>query len=196
LTVFSEVPFLDSVATEQAAHLYFSEVMERDGRGQEWFRVSPQVAHLYLLQQFDAQSLARQQFDAQVRKALELGLLGSSVPPAANSALQAVLNWRLPRQSVTALQVAQAALSSTPAAGPAIALLQKAGLTPVLSERVVLVNLSANGPLGRHLDRTIGAARWPALLQDFAGFSKAGESVKLSEWNLRQAPRRQSAAPS
>jgi hypothetical protein len=197
LTVFSEVAFLDSVAAERAAHVHFSDVLVTDGDGVEWFRSTPELAHAQLQMQHAAQALAREQFDALVRKASELGLLSATTAAVVpNSALQAILLWRLPRQAVTALQVAQTALSSTPAAGPAIALLKKAGLTPVLSERVVLVNLPANGPLTRHLDRTIGAARWPAMLAYFAGFSKTGEPVKMSEWNLHQAPRRLSAAPS
>lgn len=188
LTIVSEVAFLDGVAAERSAHIRFASVRFVDGDGEEWFRAAPKVVLAYLRQLFDAQAVAREHFDVQVRKALELGLLQDAAKQVPNSALQALLDWRLPRQSITALQAAKTALSSTPAAGPAIALLEKAGLVPVLDAKVVLVDFTTNQPLRRYLDRTIGAARWPAMLNGIAGFSKTGESVKLAEWQNRQSP--------
>lgn len=189
LAVAFEVAFLDGVSAETAAHIRFSKDRFVEGNGDEWFRVPPAEAAAYLRKQQDAQAGVRGQFDLHVRKALELGLLQSAASQVSNSALQAILNWKLPRQDVTALQASKAALSGTPAAAPAIALLEKAGLIPVLDEEVVLVNFTTNQPLVRYLDRTIGAQRWPVLLEDFAGFSKMGESVKMSEWSRRQPPK-------
>ena len=187
LQVFFEAAFLDGTSAESAAHQRFKEQLFVDGAGQEWFKVEPEVAKGYLQELQDSQEKTRAEFEAQVRKALELGLIQCAMPAGVNTAFAAVLNWRLPRQGLTAFQAARTALSSSPVAAPAIFALERAGMTPHIQEGVVIVNLTRGSMLAKHLDKVVGANRWQPMLKDFAGFSKTGESVKMSEWILRQS---------
>ena len=187
LAVFFEAAFLDGTLAETAAHQRFKEHLFVDGAGQEWFKVAPGAVKSYLQELQAAQEQVRAEFETQVRKALELGLIQGAMPCGMNTALEAVLNWKLPRQGLTAFQAARTALSSSPAAAPAIFALERAGMTPHIQEGVVIVNLAPGSALAKHLDKVVGANRWQPLLEDFAGFSKTGESVKMSEWILRQS---------
>lgn len=181
LTVVEKVAFLSVFNAETRAHRHFSSARQEG----EWFAVSVEEALAFLKELKAAEQPARAAFLEQMNLALELGLfeeVGKVSNNAPNPVLEAILNWKLPRSSATTAVALAAALSGTSGVQSHCGLLNNSGFFTLLCDEMAAFNFSEDSALTRHLDKRFGKGCWEHQVQDYAGLSKTGLPVKITEW--------------
>lgn len=178
LQVHAQFAFLHSPHAERLVHSHFAPQRADES---EWFHISPEeaCAHLTQMQAVQAPTLAK--FGEMVRLAGELGLAPSKRTKAPNSALEAVLAWRLPRSAVTAGEAIAAVLQRTPNCTVFATKLVASGFGVSLAESRVFLDLTEGTALVHHLDKAIGKGRWEPLLKDVGAFTREGQPVTLAQ---------------
>lgn len=148
--------YVDRYKAERLAHLKFS-VLRQDG---EWFIGEVQAAAAFLQSIHEAEAPVRDALTANVVLAVEPGLLSPQITGAPNTALQAFVQWKLPKSKVTAGSAIQAALSGADDVGGSLRALENAGLPVRGYDGVVLFYLTESSALVTCLDKAVGPGRW------------------------------------
>jgi hypothetical protein len=178
IEVYATFAFVHSYLNETKVHHHFA---SRAANEAEWFNVGPGEACDYLRRLVAVQAPLLDEFKAMVALASEIGIFDISETSAPNSALQAILSWKLPRRQVVAGPAIRAALQSLPGCTQFVPALTDAGLLVDIAQAWVLLDLSEGTPLVRHLDKTIGKGRWERLLKDVGALTKEGQPVTIGE---------------
>lgn len=176
--VYATFAFVHSYLNETKAHHHFA---SRAADEAEWFNVPPEEACDYLRGLAAVQAPLLDEFKAMVALASEIGLFDVTETTAPNSALQAILRWKLPRRAVVAGTAIRAVLQRLPNCTQFAFALSNAGLKVDVAQAWVLLDLTEGTPLVRHLDKTIGKGRWERLLKDIGALTKDGQPVIISQ---------------
>jgi hypothetical protein len=178
LQVVVAVPFMFASQAEAQLKRHFSDKL---ADASEWFAVSVAQARDEIARLFALQAPYAQAFGAVAQQCADLGLMARPAGVPATS-IEALLDWKLPRQSVSVQTACRAALSGTPGSHVYGDMLEKAGFTLVLSDGLVLLNFKENALNTRFLDKTVGRGRWESSFKGIAGFDAAASSVTIAKW--------------
>lgn len=178
LEVVLTASYADALSAETAAKQHFSHLCV-DG---EWFTASLGEIRSFLNRLSALAEPERQSLRKKVGICIELGLLAPEDAPTINTAVDAILAWRLPRLKTTVRSELGAALTGLPGAACHAGNLARFGFVVRLGEGVVLVDLNQGSALVQMLDRTVGAGRWEHQMRDIAGFLEDGSTITLKEW--------------